>query len=102
MLIGVIADDKAPCTMTAKVSPARAPTADTISDGEVSILDVPAPSTSRVLVHHRAKGKGKAVTKSPEELRHIKLENQLERTALDLLQQVKEMQEWRVATYGDE
>jgi len=75
---------------------------ETISDGEVSIEETPAPSASRAPTRRRGKGKGKAVLKSPEELRHIELENQLEWTALDLLQKVKEMREWRIATYGDD
>jgi len=105
MLIGSIADDRTSRTVTAKVAPARAPTADTISEEEVSIVDVPAPSVSRAPVPRKGKGKGKAgkaATKSPEELRHIEMENRLERAALDLLQQVREMREWRFAMYGDE
>jgi len=80
------------------------PTVETVSDGEVSILEAPAPSASRVPPRRNAKGKGKATAtmKSPELIRHIEMENKLERTALDLLQQVKEMWEWRFATYGDE
>jgi len=91
--------------VTTKIAPARTPTADTISDEEVSIVDVPAPSASRTPAPRKGRGKGKAgkaATKSPEELRHIEMENRLERTALDLLQQVREMREWRIATYGDE
>ena len=105
MLIGSIADDRTSRAVTTKVTAAPTPTADTISDEEVSIVDVPAPSVSRAPVPRKGKVKGKAgkaAAKSPEELRHIEMENKLERTALDLLQQVREMREWRFATYGDE
>jgi len=91
--------------VTTKVAPAPTPTAEAISDEEVSIVDVPVPSVSRAPAPRKGKGKGKAgkgATKSPEELRHIEMENKLERTALDILQQVREMREWRFATYGDE
>jgi hypothetical protein len=78
---------------------------ETVSDGEVSIQEAPAPSASRAPAPRKGKGKGKAgkaAAKSPEELRHIEMENRLERAALDLLQQVREMREWRFATYGDD
>ena len=109
MLIGSIVDDRTSRTVTAKVVPARAPTADTISDKEVSIVDVPALSASRAPAPRKGRGKGKAVeskgkihAKSPEVLKHIAMENKLELAALDLLQQIQEMREWRIATFGDE
>jgi hypothetical protein len=100
-----LAEKKNTPSVTAKSVPATTPTVETVSDGEVSILDVPAPSASRAPTCRKAKGKGKAgkaTAKSPEELRHIEMENRLERAALDLLQQVREMREWRFATYGDD
>ena len=102
MLIGVTADDKGTPTAIAKSVPAATPTVETISDGEVSIEEAPAPSASRAPARRNTKGKAKATTQSPELIRHIEMENKLERTALDLLQQVREMREWRFATYGDE
>jgi len=109
MLIGSIVDDRTSRTVMAKVAPACAPTADTISDEEVSIVDVPAPSTSRAPVPRKGKAKGKAVeskgkihAKSPEVLKHIAMENKLELAALELLQQIQELREWRIATFGDE
>ena len=102
ILIGVIADDKGTPTVLAKSVPAATPTVETISDGEVSIEEAPAPSASRAPARRNTKGKAKATTQSPELIRHIEMENKLERTALDLLQQVREMREWRFATYGDE
>ena len=108
-LIGSIADDRTSRAVATKVAPARAPTADTISDEEVSIVDVPAPSASRAPAPRKGKGKGKAVeskgkihAKSPEVLKHIAMENKLELSALELLQQIQEMREWRIATFGDE
>jgi len=102
--MGFLVEDKSTPTTIAKSIPAATPTVETVSDGEISILDVPVPSMSCAPARHKGKGKGKgkAVGKSPEELRHIELENQLERTMLDLLQWVKEMWEWRATTYGDE
>jgi len=80
-----------------------------ISDEEVSIVDVPMPSASRAPAPHRGKGKGKAVeskgkihAKSPEVLKHIAMENKLELAALELLQQIQEMWEWRITTFSDE
>ena len=72
-------------------------------------MDVPMPSASRAPAPHRGKGKGKAVeskgkihAKSPEVLKHIAMENKLELAALELLQQIQEMWEWRITTFSDE
>jgi len=104
-----LAEEKDTPIATMKSVPAATPTVETVSDGEVSILDVPAPSASRAPAPCRGKGKGKAVeskgkiyAKSPEVLRHIAMENKLELAVLDLLQQIQEMQEWRIVTFGDE
>jgi len=97
------AEEKTAPTAITKSIPAATPTVETVSDGEVSIQEAPAPSTSRAPPRRNTKGKGKATAaKSPELICHIEMENKLERTALDLLQQVREMREWRFVTYGDE
>ena len=70
ILIGVIADDKGTPTVLAKSVPAATPTVETISDGEVSIEEAPAPSASRAPARRNTKGKAKATTQSPELMAH--------------------------------
>ena len=89
---------------TARSAPVRSPTAESESDGEVSVQEVPVPSASRAPV--RRKGKGKKVVAqgatSDEVLRLIELENNFQRMGLELIQKAKALREWRVAKYGDE
>ena len=104
-----LAEKKNTPSATVKSVQAATPTVEMVSDGEVSIQEAPAPSAFCAPAPRKGKGKGKAVeskgkihAKSPEVLKHIAMENKLELAALELLQQIQEMREWRIATFGDE
>jgi hypothetical protein len=104
LLMDVLAGRRVLRAMSAKTAPVRSPTAESESDGEVSVQEVPVPSASRAPA--RRKGKGRKVVAqgamSDEVLRLIELENHFQRMGLELLAKAKALREWRVAKYGDE